>query len=124
MSNLYAPVYFNYREWKCRCGKCYGDAATKPLTDNLLRYLDILRAAHGGPVIMTSGWRCMDYNALTPGASDRSLHIKGCAADIKAETPDKFDSLVALARRLTAIPGLRPDELILGRGYLHVAFKK
>lgn len=34
-------------------------------------------------ITITSGWRSLNYNQKTPGASPRSYHIKGLALDFK-----------------------------------------
>lgn len=48
------------------------------LVDNLL---DPLRETFGQPIIVTSGYRCLQLNNLIKG-SLTSNHLKGCAADI------------------------------------------
>ena len=43
--------------------------------------LDPIREAWGGPIIVTSGYRCKQLNELV-GGTKYSHHILGCAADI------------------------------------------
>ena len=50
------------------------------LVDQLL---DPIREAWGGPIIVTSGYRCKQLNELV-GGTKYSHHILGCAADITA----------------------------------------
>ena len=45
--------------------------------------LDPIREAWGKPIIVSSGYRCKELNAMVGGAK-HSHHILGCAADITA----------------------------------------
>lgn len=116
----YAPKYYKPIEWRCKCGRCKDRASYAPLEDNLLIRLDILRAALGAPITITSGWRCNDHNAATPGASATSYHLIGRAADITAED---FPALASLAERLGKLPLHKWTELIINseRRYIHAA---
>jgi Uncharacterized protein conserved in bacteria len=113
----YRPTYFQASEWWCKCGRCN---VCDPLADGLLRRLDILRAAIGAPVIITSGWRCADHNRATPGASPTSYHLHGRAADITAEN---FVTLAGISERLGKLEGFAWTELIINTEgkYIHVA---
>ena len=117
---MYNPVYFRAPEWRCKCGKPGCPAGAKPLADPVLKFLDLVRAALGAPIEITSGWRCPAHNAATPGAAQNSLHLRGRAADIKAAN---MDDLAAIVRRLAALPDISPGELQIKRGYIHVGFK-
>ena len=50
------------------------------LVDQLL---DPIREAWGGPIVVSSGYRCKKLNTLVGGAKN-SHHMLGCAADITA----------------------------------------
>ena len=50
------------------------------LVDQLL---DPIRAAWGEPIVVSSGYRCKELNALVGGAQ-HSHHLLGCAADLIA----------------------------------------
>ena len=43
--------------------------------------LDPIREHFGAPIIITSGYRCPQLNKAIDGASPRSLHMRGLAAD-------------------------------------------
>ena len=45
--------------------------------------LDPIREAWGAPILVSSGYRCKELNALVGGAKN-SHHLLGCAADITA----------------------------------------
>ena len=66
------------------------------LVDQLL---DPIREAWGEPIVVSSGYRCKQLNALVGGAK-YSHHILGCAADIiagnKADHPRLFNLIVKM----------------------------
>lgn len=83
--------------------------------------LDPLRAAHGHPLRVTSGYRDPAANRAA-GGSSTSQHVLGQAADIQSDhaTPDE------LARLVVAL-GLPFDQLIVesrpgGAAWLHVSY--
>lgn len=119
----YAPKYFRPHEYRCKCGSpdCRGKANYAPLADGLLVRLDLLRVIINAPITITSGWRCNVHNAATPGASEKSLHLRGRAADI---TTADMPALFAAADRLNELYLYKFTELIKyeERGFLHVAF--
>lgn len=78
--------YFNFKEFKCKCGKCSSAVYLNP---KLITYLDELRRYFGKPVIITSGIRCKKYNSSLPGHSPVSGHLRGSAADIYIKGVDR-----------------------------------
>ncbi|MDR1732196.1 MAG: hypothetical protein LBR61_08925 [Synergistaceae bacterium] len=82
----------------------------------LVLYLDMLRSAWGGPVVVNSGWRCEAHNAEV-GGSKNSRHKIGCAADVRAERGEHAD-FVALAMRLCKLPGW---EVRIYNSFIHIA---
>ena len=75
--------YFRRDEFACNCG-CGFDTVD-------IRTLSVLESIrdHFGPVYITSGCRCSDYNAQVGGVPD-SQHVHARAADIQVEgaSPD------------------------------------
>lgn len=58
---------------------------TQEISDNLDRLLvplNRVRSAWDKPMVVTSGWRPPELNALIPGAATHSKHMIGLAADI------------------------------------------
>lgn len=91
------------------------------LVDNIL---DPLRQMWGGPITVTSGYRCSRLNAAVKGAAS-SQHIKGEAADIKAGSRADNKRLFALLRS----SGFPVDQVIYeygtteeGPDWIHVSF--
>ena len=61
--------------------------------------LDMLRTIYNIPMIITSGFRCKNYNVKVGGAKD-SQHMLGRAVDIAIAEADKRHKLVASATQL------------------------
>lgn len=67
---------FTRKELECPCcQRC-------EMTDELLDKLQALRDRLGFPLIVTSGFRCLEHNKKV-GGSPRSQHLKGNAVDIR-----------------------------------------
>jgi hypothetical protein len=73
-------TWFNVVDFSCRCG-C-GRAEISPL---LIPRLDRIRTRLERPMIVTSGFRCQEYNRKIGGGPE---HVRGLAADILC--PDGF----------------------------------
>lgn len=71
--------------------------------------LQALRDAFGAPIEVPSGYRCPDHNRNVGGAKS-SQHVKGNAADIRAE-----DML-----RLEMQARLFFPNVVKGPGFIHV----
>lgn len=82
--------YFDREEFRCPCGNC-GGFPVEP-DERLVRAVDEMRRAFGGPVIVVppdghsggSGVRCQAYNDSLPGSVPNSRHVGGKAADFTA----------------------------------------
>lgn len=74
--------YFTMTEFRCNCKKCANRANPHKVNAKLLTYLEQMRKHFGKPMIVTSGLRCKSYNSTLPGASKRSAHLRGMAADV------------------------------------------
>lgn len=74
--------YFTVSEFKCNCRKCSCKANPTYLNPKLITYLEQMRIHFGKPCIVTSGMRCKKYNNSLRGASRRSKHLSGDAADV------------------------------------------
>lgn len=68
---------FNLREFECRhCGSAKVDP-------RLVKILQNIRDEVGGPIVITSAYRCPTHNANVRGAIN-SQHIEGTAVDIRS----------------------------------------
>lgn len=99
------------------------EANIEALVDNVL---DPLREAWGGPITVTSGYRCPELNKAV-GGSRTSDHLRGCAADIKGGSRAVNKRLFELVQKL----GLPFDQLIHERGnvkdgpdWVHVSYRR
>lgn len=68
-------------EFACKCG-CGFDAVDITLNEVLE---DVRKHFGGNSIKITSGNRCPKYNATIPGASSKSQHTKGMAADFRVK---------------------------------------
>lgn len=71
----YAP-YFRELEFDCKC--CGKNDMQPEFMDKLLE----LRKAYGKPMVITSGYRCPDYNDRISSTGRKGPHTTGLAADI------------------------------------------
>lgn len=94
--------------------------ALMELVDNVL---DPLRQAWGGPIKVTSGYRCPQLNKAVGGAP-RSQHVTGHTADITAGTRGANSRLFQLVKTLH----LPFDQLIwemgtpAGPDWIHISY--
>ena len=61
--------------------------------------LDPIREAWGEPIVVSSGYRCKELNALVGGAKN-SHHLLGCAADLIAGSKAEHRKLFNLIRQM------------------------
>ena len=90
--------------------------------------LDPLREAWGGPLTVSSGYRCPELNRAV-GGSETSAHTAGWAADLvpASEDPRGVQGLVSFAIEWLTATGLPFDQLIDerldGSRWLHVGIR-
>ena len=90
--------------------------------------LDPLREAWGGPLTVTSGYRCPELNRAV-GGSETSAHTAGWAADLVPDSDDPrgVQGLVDFAVEWLTATGLPFDQLIDersdGRRWLHIGVR-
>lgn len=85
-----AYKFFRRAEFACKCG-----CGQNLIEDRLLLRLDAARELAGIPFKITSGYRCPTYNDDIGGVQD-SAHVKGLAADIAADSKQKYPIISAL----------------------------
>ena len=86
--DYYVRPHFKISEFMCPCcNKVVLDSA-------LVEKLEQLRAIFNKPIIVTSGYRCKNYNKKV-GGYYRSRHLKGDAADVKVLYVDYSDYVKA-----------------------------
>ena len=90
------------------------------LVDQLL---DPIREAWGEPIVVSSGYRCKELNALVGGAKN-SHHMLGCAADIIAGNKADHRRLFYLIQQMQQEGKIRFTQLIAEEGYrwLHISY--
>ena len=85
--------------------------------------LDPIRKAWGGPIVVSSGYRCKQLNELVGGAR-HSHHLLGCAADIIGGSKEANHRLFQLIRQMQQEGRIRFTQLILeGDGrWIHISY--
>lgn len=82
----------------------------KNLTVLIEQCLDPIREAFGGPIMITSGYRCPQLNAAS-GGSPMSHHTKGFAADIDTNENKKlWNTIVSGDFKWTQLINEYPDN--------------
>ena len=90
--------------------------------------LDPLREAWGGPLVVTSGYRCPELNKAV-GGSETSAHLAGWAADLVPDSGDPrgVQGLVDFAVEWLTAAGLPFDQLIFehvgSSKWLHIGIR-
>ena len=90
------------------------------LVDQLL---DPIREAWGEPIVVSSGYRCKQLNALVGGVKN-SHHILGCAADIIAGNRADHRKLFKMIQKMQQEGRIKFTQLIWeGNGrWIHVSY--
>lgn len=70
--------YFKESEFTCKCG-----CGKAEMDQEFIEVLDTLRANVGRPFIITSGYRCPEYNKKVSTTGEHGPHTTGKAVDIK-----------------------------------------
>ena len=91
------------------------DRAIKNIV-TLMAFLDRMRDAWGGPIIVNSGFRCEELNRAV-GGKQTSGHLSGYAADIRMPAGGvKIDVFYDWLMRWLASEKITYDECFLERG--------
>lgn len=125
------PKYFTLKEL------CSSNVATARKIDNFPTFeiadhlqqlaeqiLDPLRISWGGPINVTSGYRCKALNTVIGGAA-RSAHMEGYAADLqpgngKTEDFINFSRTWVKANRIKFDQFIREEDKKTGAVWLHI----
>ena len=85
--------------------------------------LDPIREAWGEPIVVSSGYRCKELNALVGGAT-HSHHLLGCAADLIAGNRDDHRRLFRMIVQMQQQGKIRFTQLIAEDNYrwIHISY--
>lgn len=101
--------YFTVQEFNCKCG-CGGGEKI----DSLLLYLlSKARELANVPFVITSGYRCEEYNKKVGGVGE-SAHTKGLAVDIAVVSGSARFAILQAA----IIVGF--TRIGIGKGFIHL----
>jgi hypothetical protein len=98
---------FYPHEFLCGCGVCQD----QKLDLKLVEKLQVLRDKLKKPIVISSGYRCVNWNKAVGGAP-ASPHLKGWAADIQVKNMSGME-LYHEAKDIFTSMGI-------GKNYLHV----
>ena len=121
MSKFLAP-YITVAEYTCGCGCGLPPAFDDDGTDVPTVYTDLfddfslIRGQWGKPIVISSGYRCPQYNKDI-GGSRLSVHMFGLALDLDVEPGDVF-ALDSLIEELT--PYLRRGKYTETGSFIHI----
>ena len=116
-----AMEFFRFEEFACKCcGQLPPSVRdnVEALVDNVL---DPARRAYGGPVSVSSGYRCPRHNAAVGGVSG-SQHLRGEAADVCCGDNERLAGIIERNGRY--------DQLIRYMGengrvrFVHVSWRR
>ena len=93
----YVSKYFTIEEVACKGTNCCG--GVYPMSREFLSVADALRKLSGGPLYVTSGFRCYTHNNTIEGSAPESKHTKGIAMDLYSNRMSP-EELGELARNL------------------------
>ena len=122
--------YFNYQEFEdsATARRDGIDNSLTPVAQRMVTILvemllDPLRRVWGRPIVISSGYRCPELNILIGGAK-HSHHLLGCAADLRAGSPDDHRLLFRLIQETHELCGLEFTQLILepGARWIHISY--
>lgn len=103
---------FKLSEFSCNGNGCCSETVYAP---ELIERLQWMRDKCKKPIALYSGYRCAVHNKKVGGVS-KSLHLKGCAADLKLPRGMTLDELAALAESA----GFRGVLKYTERNFVHV----
>lgn len=85
--------------------------------------LDPIREAWGGPIVVSSGYRCKELNELVGGAK-HSHHLIGCAADLICGNRNDHRRLFKLILQLREEGKIRFTQLIAEENFrwIHISY--
>ena len=85
--------------------------------------LDPIREAWGAPILVSSGYRCKELNALVGGAKN-SHHLLGCAADLIAGSKAEHRKLFELIQQMQLQGKIRFTQLIAENDFrwIHISY--
>ena len=108
--------YFNTKEFTCRCN--FPDCPKQRISKTLITRLDNIRSEVNLPLVITSGFRCVKYQAFLRAAgvnsvvAKKSTHELGDAADI-VPSNGKMDGFETICAK-------QFDSIGVASNFLHV----
>jgi len=83
--------HFSPGELACKCG-----CGTGEMDSDFLEFLEVIRCKFGKPMVVSSAYRCADYNDEVSSTGRNGPHTTGKAIDIRCYGPDTLELFEAL----------------------------
>ena len=119
----YISNYITLKEYTCPCGECSGlppmfDVEPIPLIyTEFFDDFSVIRNAWGKPIPISSGFRCIEYNA-TIGGVPLSAHCFGIALDLDLPRVSEVNDLDAVIEDVA--PHLRRGKYTETGTFIHI----
>ena len=105
--------FFTKKEMRCRCG-CEGLPQ-----DSFMKKLVTARQDAAFPFVITSGFRCAEYNRQVSTSGDNSPHVLGLAADVQIYGERAFNIVdLGILHGMTGIGVSQKGEL--AKRFIHL----
>lgn len=92
-----------------------GKEEIKAIENLVVNLLQPIREIYNKPMRINSGFRCPELNKAVGGVST-SQHVKGEAADVACDNPQKLKDIIVNS-------GIDYDQIGIYSGFLHISLK-
>lgn len=79
-------IYFTDKELQCKCG-----CGQNYMNTSFMYALDVLRERYGKPIVLSSAYRCPEYNDKVSSTGRTGPHTTGKAVDIVCRGTDAYE---------------------------------
>lgn len=104
---------FSENEWRCKCG-CDQPHQMKPI---VMHNVQKLRHIYGGPLTLTSAWRCENHPSEAKKKSP-GQHHEGTAVDISVNSGAMAYNIIVIGLKL-GVTGFA-----YGNGFVHLDWRE
>ena len=107
--------YFSAEELTCHCG-----CGRMDMDDGFMQKIVAMRRELGFPFVVTSGFRCPEYNQRVSNTGPQGPHTTGHAMDINVHHGEAAEVLAVAKRRGITGLGLMQKGSDLSKRFIHM----